>query len=518
MKLKNGFNLIIVFCLSVAALIVLVVSFFTTIYYDMNIDVDFPQYGKENIPVLLILTAVSLFVLYKLYRRGKAFLTGKYALIFAMGFCFCYCMMLILAIKPRAVNDSMSLNRVINEFMDGDYSSLTTPGEYLFYWPYQLGYVAFGQIVCTIFGRDNFFAWDIIQLISVMTTMYLLHRITREIFDDEVVCGLMDMLSAGCLFFYNYVTYIYGDILSMGPQTLALYMTLLYIKREKKRYILGAAVSIALAVMLKNNAQIALIAMSMLIIGSTVKGGSDLSGREIVKRLVERLLMVLILVLAVKAQGYAVESYYKKAANLTALPQGCPMESYIAMGLQESELEDGWYNGYHYTIYGEFNDYNKDAARDLAIASIKESLGSFVTRPLHGGRFLLRKFTTQWADPVCVSTHNLDLVSRHVENPTKMMYYLVFGEGSKILIWVMNVFMTICYLCVLICLKEMLRNKTVSPEAMLFLILIFGGMVFHEFWEGSSRYAMRYYIYWLPFAAAGLKTLFDRICVKIHGV
>ena len=517
MKLKNGFNLIIVACLSLAALIVFVISFFTTIYYDMNIDVDFPQYGKENIPVLLLLSAVVLFLFYKIYRHWKGFLSGKGAAFFALGFCFCYCMLLILAIKPRPVNDSMSLNRVINEFMEGDYSSLTTPGEYLFYWPYQLGYVAFGQVMYSIFGKDNFFAWDMCQLISVMTTLYLLHRITWEIFEEKVICGIMDVLSAGALFFYNYVTYVYGDILSMGPQTLALYLTLLYIKREKKRYIAGAAVAIAFAVLLKNNAQIALIAMSMLIIGSTVKSGRDFDKRQLFTRLVERVLMVLVLVLAVKAQGYAVNSYYKSAANLTELPEGCPMESYIAMGLQESELEDGWYNGYHYKIYGEFNNYDKEAARELALENIKGTLQDFASRPLHAGRYLLRKFTTQWADSVCISTHNLDLVSRHVENPTKMMYYLVFGEGSKILIWVMNVFMTICYLGVLICLVRMLREKSAASPAMLLLILIFGGMVFHEFWEGTSRYAMRYYIYWLPFAAAGLKALLDKIEVKLHG-
>ncbi|MBR4668354.1 MAG: glycosyltransferase family 39 protein [Butyrivibrio sp.] len=517
LKLKNGFNLIIVGCLSIAALIVFTVSFFTTIYYDMNIDVDFPQYGKENIPLLIIFSVVVMFLFYKIYRRDKNILSGKGTFVFALCFCFCYCMMLILAIKPRPVNDSMTLNRIINDFMDGDYSQLTTPGGYLFYWPYQLGYVAFGQIMCTIFGKDNFFAWDICQLISIMTTLFLLHRITWEIFEEKVICGLMDILSAGCLFFYNYVTYVYGDILSMGPQTLALYLTLLYIKREKKRYIAGAALSIAFAVMLKSNAQIALIAMSMLIIGSVIKAGRDFDRSTLLKRLIERVLMVVMLVLAVKSVGFAVNSYYRNVTGLTELPDGCPLESYIAMGLQESELEDGWYNGYHYTIYGKFNDYDADAARTMARENIAETLKSFISNPLHGGRYLLRKFTTQWADSVCISTHNLDLVSRHVENPTKMMYYLVFGDGSKILIWVMNVFMTICYLCICVCLFRILKDKKVSSSAMLFLILIFGGIVFHEFWEGTSRYAMRYYIYWLPFAAAGLKIILDAIETKIHG-
>jgi uncharacterized membrane protein len=280
---------------------------------------------------------------------------------------------------------------------------------------------------------------------------------------------------------------------------------------------LGAAISIALAVLLKSNAEIALIAMIMLVIGSTVKKDEEYSRAELLKRFAERLIISLVLVLAVKGQDLAVTEYYKSVTGLSELPTGCPLESYIAMGLQESELEDGWYNGYHYTIYGEFNDYDYDAAQNAAVSNIKASLTSFYERPLHGGRFLLRKFLTQWADPVCVSTHNLDLVSRHVENPTDLMYYLVFGDGSKIIVWIMNVFMTVCYLCVFIYLVGVLKQKETVSAAMLLLILIFGGMVFHEFWEGTSRYTMRYYVYFLPFAAAGLKSLLGKIETRIHG-
>jgi hypothetical protein len=70
--------------------------------------------------------------------------------------------------------------------------------------------------------------------------------------------------------------------------------------------------------------------------------------------------------------------------------------------------------------------------------------------------------------------------------------------------------MPICYIGVAVYLWGILRGRDVSHEEMLLLILIFGGIVFHEFWEGSSRYTMRYYIYWLPYAAYGIKK-----CVSI---
>ena len=79
----------------------------------------------------------------------------------------------------------------------------------------------------------------------------------------------------------------------------------------------------------------------------------------------------------------------------------------------------------------------------------------------------------------------------------------------------MNVFMPVCYIGVAIYLFGILRGRKASASEMLLLILIFGGIVFHEFWEGSSRYTMRYYIYYLPFGAYGLKVLLGFICEHI---
>ena len=133
-------------------------------------------------------------------------------------------------------------------------------------------------------------------------------------------------------------------------------------------------------------------------------------------------------------------------------------------------------------------------------------LNLYIHHPFYGFRFFTRKFLSQWGDPVCISTHNLDYVSRHHEI-SPIGRSIVFGTGSTVITWIMNVFMTLCYLGVVIYLIRVLRKKHVSDYEMLMLLLIFGGMLFHEFWEGSSRYAMRYYIYQLPFAACGLKVL-----------
>lgn len=435
--------------------------------------------------------------------------SSKSLLIFGLVFCTAYCLMLIFSIRPLPVNDSKTLDDIINAFMSGDYNSLTSTGEYLYTWPFQLGYVAFGQIMCAVFGIGNYIAWDLVQLLSILITVYLLYQMTWEIFGDREVCSIMAVLSVGMLFFYNYVTYIYGDILSMAPQTIALFLEILYMKRKKIGYGIGAGVAIAIAIMLKTNCEIALIALVLMLVMKLFS--SDVKKTSLVKT---ALIVIVMLGLTFGIKN-AVNSYYCSVTGLDSIPSGSPAVSHIAMGMQESNLEDGWYNGYNYHVFAE-NGYDTDATKAAAIENIKETLTDFAHRPLHAGRFFLRKFLTQWADSVCISTHNLDLVNRHHDNPTWLAGFMVSGFGSTIMQWVMNVYMTICYLGVVIYLINGLKNKSVSDSEMLILILIFGGIVFHEFWEGSSRYAMRYYVYWIPFAAFGMKKLLDYIGEKLQ--
>ena len=508
-KIKKAFNLIIVFCLLVAAVLVLGTSIVTTIYYDYGCDNDWPHYGRENILLLLLLCVGVVFVFAVLKRRG-AFKSTQGPLLFGLIFCLGYCLMLIFAIRPLPVNDSKTLDDIINAFMGGDYTELTSNSGYLYIWPFQLGYVAFGQMMCTIFGIGNYIAWDLVQLLSILITVYLLYQVTWEFFGDRVICNILAVLSVGMLFFYNYVTYIYGDVLSMAPQTIAIFLEIMYMKRKKLGYGIGAGVAIAIAIMLKTNCEIALIALVLMLIMNLFSLGTGM------KSLLKAALIVLIMVGLTFGVKNVVNSYYCSVTGLDSIPTGSPAVSHIAMGLQESELEDGWYNGYNYQVFAENND-DTEATKAAAIENIKETLADFANRPLHAGKFFLRKFLTQWADSVCISTHNLDLVNRHHDNPTWLAGFLVSGFGSTVMQWVMNVYMTICYLGVVIYLVSILRKGNVSDSEMLLLLLIFGGIVFHEFWEGSSRYAMRYYVYWIPFASYGLKKMLDVLeekCLK----
>jgi hypothetical protein len=537
MALKKFFNGLVLILLTIASAVVFAASFFTTIYYDAHVDVDFPHYKKESI-LHLVISMALVFIFFFIANKKKWLESGK-LIVLALLFCTVYSLTLIVNIKPLPVDDSSLLDDALRQFSEGDYSSLKGAGGYLYTWPFQLGYFLFMQLMDFCFGHGNYYPWDIALLICILVTVFLLYKITWELFEDKRICGIMALLSFGLLCFYNYSTYIYGDIYSLAPQTFALYLIILFVKREKIRYCIWAAFFMAIAILLKTNSEITLIAIVIVLLLSVHKddiGDNGYQSYEVCKRFWVRVVLIAFVVLITWLGKGFVNSHYMKLTGLSEIPGGSPSVSHIVMGLSESELEDGWYNRYNYDVFAE-NEYDTEKTRLAATEDLKERLRFFSQNPVYFAKFMARKFVTQWADPVCISTHNLDLVSRHVENPGVLKDFIVFGKGSIIFRWVMNVFMSVCYLCVLVYLFARLRAKwtlgtelavqknsptkrtsgtelavqKVTTQEMLLLVMILGGMAFHQFWEGSSRYAMRYYIYWLPYAAYGMNVILGKL-------
>ena len=89
-------------------------------------------------------------------------------------------------------------------------------------------------------------------------------------------------------------------------------------------------------------------------------------GRD-VKRTIVIIAAMLVMVFGIKT---AVNTHYCALTGLEEIPAGSPSVSHIAMGLQESDLEDGWYNGYNYRVFDE-NDYDTDKTKEAAITEIK---------------------------------------------------------------------------------------------------------------------------------------------------
>lgn len=82
------------------------------------------------------------------------------------------------------------------------------------------------------------------------------------------------------------------------------------------------------------------------------------------------------------------------------LSDGVPVESWIAMGLQDNDngRGSGCYNGYNLWSFNG-NDYDTEKMRAEARKDIRETLEEFSREPDEAVRFLLRKIAGQWNNP-----------------------------------------------------------------------------------------------------------------------
>lgn len=459
---------------------------------------------------------------------------------------------LVLVIRGNATNDALQLDEIMQAFSRGDYSSLQEGG-YLFVYPFQVTYVLIGQVIQALCGPSNYLVYQLLNVVSILCNLYFLYQITWELFHDRRVCAVMQLLSMGCWFYYVFATFIYADLWSFAVQSAAFLLEIRYLNRRRLRDIIGAGICIAAATLLKTNCYVALIAMILILLMDAVKAavsaaagtgasgnvaasGTACSGKAAGNSagalILRAVLIGAMFVVLTKGAQSAVNLGTARAAGIEKMPEGVPSAAYFAMGMEETEGKYGWYNGRN---VGLFRDAGYDREQTVLDAreTMKASIGEFQNSKRYLIRFYAGKFLSQWGDPTCVSMREMEETRRHTGELPKLVDSLIFGTGSRILQWGMNVTHSLIYLGLTIYLlsvigaalrrkqklgmlaqeqaqtsqqaqKQEHRLRTVSEPEILLVLFLVGGMLFHQIWEASGRYTMRYYLTMLPLAAWGI--------------
>ena len=468
---------------------------------------------------------------------------------------------LVLVIRGNATNDALQLDEIMQAFSRGDYSSLQEGG-YLFVYPFQVTYVLIGQVIQALCGPSNYLVYQLLNVVSILCNLYFLYQITWELFHDRRICAVMQLLSMGCWFYYVFATFIYADLWSFAVQSAAFLLEIRYLNRRRLRDIIGAGICIAAATLLKTNCYVALIAMILILLMDAVKAamsaaagkeasgtassesvaasgdtvgnassesaapsenvapfenvaasGNAGAGNSAGALVLRAVLIGAMFVVLTKGAQSAVNLGTARAAGIEKMPEGVPSAAYFAMGMEETEGKYGWYNGRNVGLFRDAG-YNREQTVLDARETMKASIGEFQNSKRYLIRFYAGKFLSQWGDPTCVSMREMEETRRHTGEHPKLVDSLIFGTGSRILQWGMNVTHSLIYLGLTIYLlsvagaalrkKQYLRLRTVSEPEILLVLFLVGGMLFHQIWEASGRYTMRYYLTMLPLAAWGI--------------
>lgn len=469
-------------------------SLFQTTYMELYQDTEKPLY-KADSPILLLLgTVIFIGLMGFLFRKYP--ISDKFCKTFekiALIFCIVLCLLIIFIYRVHVACDSEALSEIAIAFLNGDYSGFSGDS-YLAHYPHQLGMIAFLELIYFIFGIDNFTVLQFLNIIAISSVIYFLHRITEELFHDSRIQILLSILCMGMLPFYLYVTFIYGDIPGMGFAVPAIYLVIRYINTKKRALFLPASLCMSLAILFKSNNTVILAAAVIILILFSIKEKDWFS-----------LIFAAALLLLPSVGNSCIDSYYAKAAGLSEIPGGIPKVAWIAMGLQENDyIENGWYNSYNWSIYSGCG-LDADRTTEACMASIRESIHSFLSAPRSGLHFFYRKFISQWNDPGFQSQITNEWYSRHRDDHSSLALYLIYGNGRLILEWLMNIYHFLILLGASIC--AFTQAKRHSLPAAFLILCVFGGYFFHIFWEAGGRYGLSYFVLCVPMAACGFRTL-----------
>ncbi len=186
----------------------------------------------------------------------------------------------------------------------------------------------------------------------------------------------------------------------------------------------------------------------------------------------------------------------------------------LAMGMQESPVAAGWYNGY---VEGFFSpDVSVQQEKAQALAAIDARLGWMRENPVAALAFYREKLLTQWLDPAYDSLWMGELSEKVGRYNGLIGSIYRRKDGLRTLMdGYMDAMQTAVYALSAVGGARLLKKKG-DMAALALPVTILGGALYHLIFEAKAQYAYPYMVYMLPLAAAGLCALAEKL-KKISG-
>ncbi|MCI6580995.1 MAG: hypothetical protein MSH15_03235 [Oscillospiraceae bacterium] len=414
----------------------------------------------------------------------------------------------VISSQASPINDQYCVANAANMAAENNYTFMED--RYFSNYPFQLGMVLFYEIQIRLFSRfcDTIIYTEIINVICLALAYAGLITLIGKLFDNK----RMQIFSAIAMMFsvqpVLYTTFVYAVIPGITFTIYALLFEIKYFETESRRKYIFALLSVifmALAVMVKTNNYIGLVA---LIVCAAVK---FLKRKKIAD-------LVYIAVLAAVSVNIlsAVSFLYEKRSG-TELGEPVPMTGYIAMGLDDPHSvlgcnAKGWYSNY-YTTGNHYNhNYETKKSSEFAVNAIKEKLKYFVSDYAYANDFFYEKNTSQWNEPsfACLWI-NLIVYRFNGAEPGKLAAKVIetnAGDSWSGLYEYMNVFQMLIYMSAFAGVFVCFKKKDIFCSSLILIVL--GGFMYHMIFEGKSQYIMPYFILLTGFSGVGTEVLVSK--------
>ena len=437
--------------------------------------------------LLLALAAVHAFLRRRAGRRAFA---AALALWTAAALCF----VLSVGLLPRA--DSALVIEAAKRFAAGDFSPLE--GEYFSRVSYQLGIcLPLEGLARLLPGLDLNLLMQALNCVISAALMALLCGLAGGLSGDARTSGAAALLYMAFVPMLLFNMFVYGVLPMLLLCVLAMRCFARCARTGERRFGVLYALLIGAAAALKPNAMIVMLA---LLICAAVHALQRKDGFL--------LLCAALSVVLCFALPAGVIRLYELRAGVTLAPD-TGMLLRLAMGMQDSMIAAGWYNGVieEYWPLSVTPEMEKAAALEMLAARLRE----FAADPAGAWAFFKEKCLTQWAEPsydilwygaVCGKSGRFNGLA-----------HAIFRDGSPVralLAGYMNIFQQAAYVLALIGTCGMIREKRTEAVQLMLPVTVLGGFLYHMLFEAKSQYIYPYMLLLLPLAAAGMDLLAGR--------
>ena len=485
-------KVLVYLCLAIFSLLA-VLNFLISSYFDKTY-AEWTLFRIDNVFIFLVLFVITIFLFLVIDHRypiGK-FNTKKLVCIL-MIFTFIFSLTWIKITHSEPVADRLFVSMIASEFIKGDYSAFNV-GHYLYQYPYQLGIVAFIELVYRVVGGGYYQVIELLNAIAVCVIFYSIYRITKLVFGGKVSRFVLILLF-GCFCAMFFCTYVYGNLFGLAFTSIALWMELAFLETSKSKYIVISIICISIGIILKNNYSIVLIAMVAILVINFFRK----------KKALFVIFAVLMLTCSICSTS-ALNSYYSIRGNVT-INEGIPMVAFIAMGLQDGWFGKGTYNKYTVKTY-EAAKYDEEKTAEISTEKIKEQMTYYFKNPVKGIGFFSEKIVLQWTEPTYMSIWESNCADNHTQELSEFTQSMYVGFWHNLFVGFMNFYQSFIWICAAFYI--IVKRKILNANQMLLGMIIIGGFIFHIMWEAKSQYVIQYFIFAIPYAAAGFEEILNR--------
>lgn len=503
-RLSNWITSFIKIIFAVVIVYLFLLSIYSTSYITASYNelMEYTFFARDNVWMHMIVLVVTLllFVLgKKLVKTKLVELLQPLWRVLRYGFpllMFGILLFWIWSTDVRPAGDQYETFFAAQSLLLGDYSQFVEGG-YIFIYPNQIGLMLLESILIRLFGARATTALLLLNVFSIMLTLYLLFRIVKLILLQQKSLAAFTTYVAVAIWLplLFYVEFFYGNVIGLALSTAGLWFTLLFLQNHRWRYILTGAICVATAMQVKNNYLIILLAMLVVLIIEAIR-----------MRSWRPLVGIIICVGVYIVSALFVTTTVERMTGLE-LNSGVPKEAWIAMGLQKNEERaNGWYNGYNLVTYLQ-NECDANRTKEICVERIKSELAYMAANPDYALRFFGEKIASQWNNPTfqCFWIYKYKTTTK----PGMEWMYELLNDNREMVDW-LNMLQSLFLggtLLYLLC-----NWRQIGLQQLLLPIAFLGGFFFHLIWEAKAQYTFTYFVLIIPYAVMGLSSMAEMIC------